>query len=371
MKKTIVTVLAVIMAALLCLSLCACDAAGIGSIYEVYDHAKEYMTGDTEWTGPVESLTVHWGRGDVEILYHDDPRILISEKSENGLTDELRVHSWLDEGTLRVHYAASGQVIVGELKKDLTITLPAGTRFALAEVEATSGEVRTEKLTAENISLSVTSGSVSAALEAGNAGISCTSGALDLTVSARGNVKLSATSGTVSAAVQAEEILAECTSGVISLTQMGESAKAELHSTAGRISVNSEKVGTLSASSTSGTISVNSKTADTLRASSTSGRITADAGYAQKAEISCTSGTIALTAAQAPERLSLETTSGDINVFLPADASFTLSVDQTSGDFFFEGITLEKLDGKYVAGEGGAVYEMESTSGDIRLAAAR
>lgn len=306
MKKIISIVLAVIMAAALTVSLSAC---GVASIYE---HADKYSVGSNAvLTDTVDSLELEWQSGRIDIVYHDSREILLSEKSSSSLSDEIRMHWWVDGTTLRIHFAASGQVITGNLKKNLTVTLPADMIFSAFKLNVTSGDVQVSKITADYADLNTTSGNIS---------------------------------GTV----QAKEIKATSTSGNIALTQQGETEDAVLDTTSGNIEFSCDTVGT-------------------LKADSNSGKVTVNAVKAQKAEIASTSGKISFSSAGMPERLKLDSTSGDISVKVPRDASFTLNVDQTSGDFFYQDIALKKQGDRYVAGDGAAAFDFGSTSGDIRL----
>ncbi|MBO2515672.1 MAG: hypothetical protein CW338_00145 [Clostridiales bacterium] len=346
MKRIALISLTALLCAVLILSLCAC---GMGSVYE---NAGQYSTGNATLTDSIESLDIDWQGGKVTLAYHESPDIEISEQSSSALTDEIRMHWLVDGGTLRIRFTASGQMITGILKKDLTVTLPAGTVLNTLKVDVTSADVQIPDTAAETVVIGTTSGNVDAVLTAGNAEISSTSGDLSVTVTARERVKLDTTSGGISGTAGAKEITAVSTSGAILLTQTGAADSTKIETTSGRIDLICDTVGT-------------------LRISSTSGAKTVSAVKVQKADISGTSGKSSFTAENAPERLIISSTSGDINVNIPADASFTLSVDQTSGDFFYEDLALKKQGGKYIAGAGTASFELDSTSGDIRIGTVR
>ena len=351
MKNIIRVSLLAVLAAALVLSLCGCSGPGV-EVGPVYGNAGKYTAGDAVLTDPVDSIDVEWSRGNVELAYSEGSEITLSEQSETELTDEIRLHWWVDGSTLRVHYAASGQIITGKLEKNLTLTLPAGLSLSSLKISATSGEVNVQDTVAESVELNVSSGMISAGLQADDVKLDSTSGTVSVNVNARNTVEINTTSGKISATVQAGEIKAESTSGRVSLTQSGASDKIELHTTSGNIEAVLDTVGTVKASSTSGSVSLQGK-------------------KIQKAEAGCTSGTITFSADETPQRLILDSTSGDLRIYLPADASFTAEVDQTSGDFFYEDFALKKQEDHYIAGDGNASLSLHSTSGDIRLNAAK
>lgn len=346
MKKIISIVLVTVMAAALAVSLSAC---GISNVYE---HADRYSVGNAKLTDRIDSLDLNWEDGRVDIVYHDSPEILLSETGSSSLSDEIRLHWWVDGTTLRIHFAASGQVITGRLNKALTVTLPSGLEFSSLKLDVTGGDVQIRKTVADYADLQTTSGSITADLNVKNADIGSTSGDLSVTVSAQDRVKLHTTSGKISGTVQAKEILTHSTSGKVSLKQQETSEKIEMDTTSGDIELNCAETGT-------------------LKAGSTSGRITVCAGKMQKADIDTTSGGISFTAYTTPGRMKIGSTSGDVSIRLPENASFTANVDQTSGDFFYEDIALKKQGDRYVAGDGSASFDIDSTSGDIRLGIAR
>ena len=61
---------------------------------------------------------------------------------------------------------------------------------------------------------------------------------------------------------------------------------------------------------------------------------------------------------------SIGASSGDIDLWLPADAGFTASVDQASGDFSSD-LAMKMQGKKYVFGDGSGTLKVDTASGDV------
>ena len=70
----------------------------------------------------IENIEVDWQSGSVSIASHSESTFLLSEKTGDGISDDFRVHWWLEGTTLHVKYAASGasMQLFGAWHKDLT-----------------------------------------------------------------------------------------------------------------------------------------------------------------------------------------------------------------------------------------------------------
>lgn len=83
-----------------------------------------------------------------------------------------------------------------------------------------------------------------------------------------------------------------------------------------------------------------------------------------------TSGNVFLAADAAPKELDVDTVSGAVTLYLPENAGFTLDFDTVSGDYSSE-LSCAVKDGRYVCGDGSGDYEIDTTSGDVRIEAGR
>ena len=78
------------------------------------------------------------------------------------------------------------------------------------------------------------------------------------------------------------------------------------------------------------------------------------------------SANILLELSNVPRSLDLDTASGDLNVTLPADAGFTVTMDSLSGDFESDFDTTQR-NGSYVAGNGRCRIDVDAMSGDVTV----
>lgn len=106
-----------------------------------------------------------------------------------------------------------------------------------------------------------------------------------------------------------------------------------------------------------------------LQAKSTSGAIRVSVPSITRFEAGTVSGAVSLSAKSAPETLEIETTSGDIELTFPEDASFTLDYDSVSGDLSSD-LPCQTHAGKYIFGDGKGEYSIDTVSGDVRITAA-
>ena len=61
----------------------------------IYDHAEHYSSGDAEFTDKIESIEVDWVSGSVSVVSHPGNTVVLSEKAEGSIPEDLHVHWWL------------------------------------------------------------------------------------------------------------------------------------------------------------------------------------------------------------------------------------------------------------------------------------
>lgn len=89
-------------------------------------------------------------------------------------------------------------------------------------------------------------------------------------------------------------------------------------------------------------------------------------GSLQQMECDAASADITLELSNIPRNLDMDTASGDLNVTLPADAGFTVSLDTLSGDFESDFDTTMR-GSSYVAGDGRCRIDVDAMSGDVTV----
>lgn len=116
--------------------------------------------------------------------------------------------------------------------------------------------------------------------------------------------------------------------------------------------------------STSGDLSIGG-VFDELDADTVSGRLLLS-GECDELSFSSTSGALTAELKLCPNKLNANTISGDVTLTLPGDSSFTLKFDSISGDLDSE-LAVKRLDGRYVCGDGRADFDVDTTSGALKL----
>lgn len=251
---------------------------------EVYEDADKYLAGTQYYDGELKTLEVHWTSGTVTLI-QDESAGQITVKEDNNLEESKKVHSYFNDGVLKIHYCKSGirfgNVVSSE--KQLFVTFPSLEDLQLG---ITSGTANIEKLDATKVKITITSGTA-------NLGqINC------------------------------EEFKIGMTSGKINVASL-ETNKADFDTTSGKTTIDSLKT--------------KEATFD-----STSGSITANVSEAEKLDFHITSGDLDLTIPEKGATMTLNKTSGKFtstrehkvenNVYTFGDGSCVLKVHITSGN---------------------------------------
>ncbi len=89
-------------------------------------------------------------------------------------------------------------------------------------------------------------------------------------------------------------------------------------------------------------------------------------GTLQSLDCDAASASVYAVLSNVPDRLDMDSASGDLDITLPSNTGFTLSMDTASGDFSSEFETTMK-NGNYMAGDGHCRIRMDGLSGDITI----
>lgn len=93
-------------------------------------------------------------------------------------------------------------------------------------------------------------------------------------------------------------------------------------------------------------------------------------GSVREMEMDTASGALTAQLRATPEKIDVDTVSGDVVLTLPADAGFTLKQSSVSGEVKIEGFAAS-INGKtYLCGNGTSEFKFESVSGDFTVRAA-
>ena len=258
-----------------------------------YSDAEMFTSGGVEISEPVKNLDIGWLSGNINIIYHNDPTVVVSETSEKEIGEKNRMRWRLDGDTLRVRYAESGTRMSFESEKNLTITLPEGTSLDSALFETTSGSVEIPSLHADSFASKIKSGNINAS-------------------------------------VAARDIAAQSLSGDVRLKFEEKPDLAIVGSASGEVHIEGEDAETIRISSASGDIYTTMKNVVDFGAFAASGNIHAILEHADRTDIKAVSGDVDVKIAEF-ETLKVKVTSGNVHLFLPEECRFSASLKTVLG----------------------------------------
>lgn len=295
MRKTKMTV-AFLAAATMVLCLAGCRMTNhTGGLSDIsYTDSERYTVGAAELSETVEHIHIHWPVGSVTVKAHSADTVSFSEESAKELTDDARLHYWLDGTVLHIQFCQAGKWRLDEMEKELTVLVPDDLTLAEVEVNTLSAPIFLDSIQANKLTADTTSGDMRftgcAVTEAVN-------------------------TSTISSTLEADF---------------------------------TKPLGVFSGGSTSGSFQISATAIEDFSASSIS-------------------GSVSLSIEEAPKALDIQTTSGNIDLTLPEDASFTLDYNATSGDLTSD-LPHTTEGGRYIFGDGTGEYVIGAISGDVRIA---
>lgn len=278
----------------------------------VYGNYEEYNAGNCEISETVEAVEITWSDGNVVIGTSGGDYLSAYEETKEELTEDMKMHWWLDGKTLHIQYCESGKSFFrfGGGKKNLKVLIPDSIRLSDVKVSASSAEIEAESLTADSVSISTSSGSIL---------LSC----------------------------DARQINLDSSSGEITLKQTGESENIKAVTSSGTASVFAEKCSKMAVETSSGEVYVTGKIWDELNISSSSGSVTCDME-------------------KLPMKTDIDTSSGKVKMLVPHNPGFEARIDTASGDFDSDFAYVISGD-TYKYGNGAADISINTSSGSIEI----
>jgi DUF4097 and DUF4098 domain-containing protein YvlB len=271
----------------------------------------------------VDSFSIDWVSGSVTIKPHDEDTINITEFAQRELNSDEQMKVTTNGSTVKVEYT-EGNRFVNMPNKRLEVLLPHSLSNDLANLlmNSTSGSKNISDISANTIDLDTTSGNISITnVDAGEIRINCTSGTIDIAGSVATDLRTDSTSGTQRVSGTFDNINISGTSG--SLTIENEAANA------------------------------------TVRTSITSG-VQHVSGSFNDVDMRSTSASISLLSRQVPSSLSINNTSGSIDITVPNEGPVSVDHSSTSGRFSSE-IPVIMQSGS------NAAWRISSTSGNLTI----
>lgn len=314
--------------------------SGLGDWDNAYSPDNHY-----EVDVSLSRLDIDWSAGRVTLTPYEGAQVIFEEEAGEAFDADHALRYGVKNGTLYIQYCRKG--LVSNLPaKQLTVYIPSEDFFRSIRIDSASAEVCAQDINCELFEVDTASGNV------------------ELENIRAADAQLSTTSGDLRAHGSFTEVDAESTSGDILLTLSKAAEHVSLSTTSGDAILKGD-VQTLDEESTSGALNLEG-TAQHARFSTVSGNISA-AGSIGYFEAESTSGQVSLcVSAQAPNELEISTVSGDVWLALPENADFTLDFDTVSGDFDSE-LSVSLKNHRYICGSGSADYEVETSSGSLRI----
>lgn len=297
-----------------CVFLGGCSALNFPGLSSfTYRDADKYTMGNAELpTGEISSIEIDWVSGEVNVAYHKEDTIVLSETANKELNNNTTMYYLVDNDMLRVKFAKSGKRIPSALNKELTLYLPEGMELEEVMIDTVSADVNVSELSAEKTNIDTTSGDI----------------------------------------IVEDVIFSE---------------QAKFDTTSGDITAKFMAAKNIEADSTSGDVQITTKEAsDMISLDTVSGDMELTIAGAKKVELDSTSGEIKLSAAKAPDVLSIDTVSGDVILALPENSDFTVNWDSVSGSLDSD-FAMKKDGDSYICGEGSNQYDIDTTSGDLDI----
>lgn len=224
--------------------------------YGIYDDADKYLVGNQTYNENITSLDIDWVSGTLTIV-EDETISGVKIEEETNLTNEKElVHSYLDNGELKIKFFASGYSKSGfrSFKKNLTLTYHPG--ITDLEIGLTSGTFNANSLTADKVDVDLTSGTANInTITATEVDVDLTSGSANIDKITANEVDVDFTSGRATINhIDANEFDSDMTSGSMTVA-FDKVNKASFGLTSGSIDMTlPSDGGTVKVNKTSGSV---------------------------------------------------------------------------------------------------------------------
>jgi len=124
-----------------------------------YEHPELYSVGDATINQPVNSISIDWVAGGVDIRYADNNVFRIREESDSVLIDSLRMRYCVtDDGELKIKFCQSGSYRNGRLldiNKMLFVEVPHNVNLDEIEIDMVGGIICYDSVPCHKLNLDV------------------------------------------------------------------------------------------------------------------------------------------------------------------------------------------------------------------------
>lgn len=285
--------------------------ACMNAINYTYQNADKYTAGDRNISEKVDTIDIDYLSGDIVLNATTSDAIEIKETINKTVKDEMKVHTWVNDGTLYVRFCESGRGLdFTNINKKLDITIPSDMALNDLKVEISSGSFTGKAINANAVNVNASSGEID---------VDC----------------------------KADKIKLMASSGSIALKQKGDSSEIKLEASSGRIKADVENATNVKVATSSGNAELNGKNVKEINTNASSG----DGKY---------------TFNVVPEKSSFTASSGEITIYIPEDSDIKVTSTHSSGDFDYE-LPFGKDGNNFVCGGGKNTMKLTTSSGDQKI----
>ena len=328
-SKILTGILGMVTASTLCLT--GCSGGFFTFFTYTYENGDKYTAGDREITEKITTINIDYVSGDVKLQGTDSDKVSITETSNKELSEEQKVHTWVDGSTLYVRYCKSSKNLsFFQIEKNLNITIPGSQDLDSMILHISSGNADFSGFTSKTVNAKSSSGNVTMNCSASDIIIKASSGKVALVEDG-----------------DAKSIDINSSSGTVNVDQKGSVDSVKIHSSSGSVTAALGKVGAFDVHVSSGKINVEAEEINDLKSTSSSGKNEYKLG-------------------KVPATADIHSSSGGVKVYIPEDSDITVKPHLSSGEFNYE-LPFTKNGKEYVCGNGSNEMTIKVSSGDVDI----
>ena len=277
----------------------------------------------------IKSLDLVWIAGNAEITAYDGDEIRFEETASGNISKENALRWGIDGQKLCIQYCKSGSYRNVE-SKSIKVLVPAQLAASMEKLgfDGSSADLQVSGLTAAEVNIDGVSSTMRFDGDFNRLNAD----------SASGKIVIISRSG-------AELVDASSVSGDVEV--YGNITSAEADTTSGKVTFDGDF--------------------DDIDISTVSGKVTVNGAFFD-ANIDTSSGSVSLESTKQIREIDVDTVSGGVTLYLPADGGFTVEYDTVSGDLRsnMSASQILKRD-KVVYGDGSASINISTTSGNLDI----
>jgi len=234
MKK--ITAILLVLVSVFCLSACHAGDIKLG-IYAPYWNFWKYSKGSsfTYSASEIAEIDINWVGGEIEIVSSDAQTLSITENSEE-LSDDAKMHYYINEGKLTIHYSKSMlKEDIDVSKKHLRVEVPEGIEI---DIDSVNADIQIGEMVLGELKLTNVSGKVKfASLACNEINIENVDGDVSASEIVADEFSANSVSGAVNIyKISANEISVQTVSGKTSLG-IAKKSMVKLNSVSGNIDI--------------------------------------------------------------------------------------------------------------------------------------